>query len=235
MRIILCDDEDIFSEQLKDYLEIFFDNNKLEQPVIDIFDNGEMLLKDTGNKDIVFLDVEMPGLSGIHIGNELKKYNPDIIIFIVTSYSEYLDEAMRFHVFRYLTKPVDKQRLFRNMKDAIYQYTTVNAKITIETKDGVEVVKMSDIVCVEIINRRTIIHTNKKDYQSVNNMQYWLDHLDKACFFQSHKSFIVNMEYVTRFDTSMIYLAGGKLEAYLTRRRFKQFKNSYMLYLEGRR
>lgn len=64
----------------------------------------------------------MPGLDGIYVGNELKKKDKDIIIFIITSYSEYLDEAMRFHVFRYLSKPIDRQRLFRNLKDALDLY-----------------------------------------------------------------------------------------------------------------
>ena len=92
------------------------------------------LLADAMDKDIVFLDIEMPGLNGIYVGNELKNKNPNIIIFIVTSYSEYLDDAMRFHVFRYLSKPVDPNRLFRNLKDAIELYNTTVTKIPIETK-----------------------------------------------------------------------------------------------------
>ena len=66
----------------------------------------------------------MPGMNGIYVGNELKKSNPAVIIFIVTSYSEYLDEAMRFHVFRYLSKPLEQQRFFRNMQDAVNLYHT---------------------------------------------------------------------------------------------------------------
>ena len=83
------------------------------------FTDGESLLADEGDKDFVFLDVEMPGFNGIYIGNELKKKNNKIIIFVVTAFSEYLDDAMRFHVFRYLSKPLDQQRFFRNMDDAI--------------------------------------------------------------------------------------------------------------------
>ena len=52
----------------------------------------------------------MPGMNGIYVGNELKKSNPAVIIFIVTSYSEYLDEARRSHVSRYLSKPLEQQR-----------------------------------------------------------------------------------------------------------------------------
>ena len=95
-----------------------------------------LYLADQEEKDIVFLDIEMPGMNGIYVGNELKKANKNVLIFVITSYSEYLDDAMRFDVFRYLSKPLDKQRLFRNMKDALICYNSITAKILVETKQG---------------------------------------------------------------------------------------------------
>lgn len=70
----------------------------------------------------------MSGFDGIYVGNELKKQNESAIIFIVTSHLEYLDAAMRFHVFRYLSKPIDKQRLFQNLDDALELYYSINQK-----------------------------------------------------------------------------------------------------------
>ena len=95
-------------EQLEKYVIEFFKSRKLKSPEIQCYSNGEALLSDAGSKDIVFLDIEMPGLDGIYVGRQLKEENKDIIIFILTSYVEYLDDAMRFHVFRYLSKPLDK-------------------------------------------------------------------------------------------------------------------------------
>ena len=59
--------------------------------------SGQQMLElvETYKPQVCFLDVEMPGLSGIHVGAELKEHNPQIKIFIVTSYPDYLDEAMR--------------------------------------------------------------------------------------------------------------------------------------------
>lgn len=134
MRILICDDDALIIEQLQKYIKIFFENIGVKCPELICFSDGESLLADKGEKDILFLDVEMPGMNGIYVGKELKKKNENIIIFIVTSYSEYLDEAMRFHVFRYLSKPLDKQRFFRNMKDAVDLYNTMTVKIPVETK-----------------------------------------------------------------------------------------------------
>ena len=134
MRILICDDDEFIINKLHKYIRSYFEHIHLKCPEITSFTNGEALLADSGDKDILFLDIEMPGMNGIYIGNEIKKRNKDTIIFIITSFSEYLDEAMRFHVFRYLSKPIDKQRLYRNLKDAIEMYHSTTAKIPIETK-----------------------------------------------------------------------------------------------------
>jgi len=235
MRILICDDDNIIAGQLNKYLHEYFDRNKLKCPNIVIFNDGESLLQDSGDKDIVFLDVEMPGMSGIYVGNELKKSNENIIIFIVTSYVEYLDEAMRFHVFRYLSKPLDKQRLFRNMKDAIQLYNTSVTKIAIETRQKVHTVLASDIISIEAQGRKVIVHTVTDDYESVHNMQYWIQTLRMNCFFQTHRSFIVNLNHVSDFDHSLVHLYSNQFEAYLTRRKYTQFKEAYLLYLESTR
>ena len=177
----------------------------------------------------------MPGFDGIYVGNELKKQNDSVIIFIVTSYLEYLDAAMRFHVFRYLSKPIDKQRLFQNLDDALELYYSINQKIAVETKSGVTSVLTCDIVYVEAKGRKVIVHTVTADLDSTQTLQFWIEHLPQATFFQSHRSYIVNMTMVTSFDHELIYLCDGQFTAYLTRRKFTEFKRAYLMFMESKR
>lgn len=235
MRILICDDDILIQKQLHKYLNEYFQRAKLKCPEICVYDTGEELLSDNLEKDIVFLDIELPGLSGIYVGNELKRINEKIIIFIITSFSEYLDEAMRFHVFRYLSKPIDRMRLFRNLKDALQLYNSVSCKIPIETKDKTYTLPLSDIVFVEAQGHTITVHTIAKDYQSIRKMAYWTKLLSVNSFFQSHRSFIVNLHYVTDFDHSIIHLYNSQFEAYLTKRKYQQFKSAYFLYLESMR
>lgn len=235
MRIAICDDNPQIIEQLTKYLNEFFRKNNLKVPHIVPFTSGEALLSAATPSDIVFLDIEMPGVDGIYVGNKLKEANPKTIILIVTSFAEYLDEAMRFQVFRYLSKPIEKMRLFRNLRDALKLYNSSNTKIAITTKDGLYTVSTSDIICVEAQMRKVIVHTTSNDYFSTQNMQYWLDTLTEPCFFQSHRSFIVNLEYITDFDNSVIHLYNKQFTAYLTRRKHTEFKANYLLYLESMR
>lgn len=235
MRILICDDDVEIAKQLEKIVHCYFQKNALKVPEIVTYDNGEDLLNDSGTKDIVFLDIEMPGMSGIYVGNELKRTNENVIIFIVTSYSEYLDEAMRFHVFRYLSKPLDKQRIFRNMKDALALYNTSVNKIPIETKNGISIVPAADIIFIEAHGHRVTIHTLRQDYESIHSMKYWVEKLNMPCFFFSHRSYLVNLKYVSDFDHSLIHLHNTQFAAYLTRRKYTQFKDAYLLYLESTR
>ena len=235
MRILLWDVDTLVLEQLKKLLEYFFENVHVKIPEIVSYTSGEELLKDKEQKDIVFLDIEMPGVDGIYAGNELKTENRNVIIFVVTSYSEYLDEAMRFHVFRYLSKPLDKQRFFRNLKDALAYYNSITLKIPVETKQAVYSFPASQIIAIEAQGRKVIVHTARQDFDSIHNMNYWLEKLPQNSFFQTHRSFIVNFEHIVDFDHSTVHLSNPQITAYLTRRKYSSFRNAYLLYLESMR
>lgn len=71
MRILICDDDTLIIEQLQKYIESYFESNHLKCPELVSFTSGESLLADKNEKDIVFLDIEMPGMNGIFVGNEL--------------------------------------------------------------------------------------------------------------------------------------------------------------------
>ena len=235
MRILICDDDELIRRQIHKFLRDYFKNAHLPCPEIVMYENGESLLKDAGDKDIVFLDVEMPGLKGIHVGKELQKSNPRIIIIIVSAFPEYLDDAMRFHVFRYLSKPLEKLRFFQNMKDALQRYNSTAGKVVIECRDKTNVtVSTADIIAVETSERRVIIHTLTSKYESSETISYWREKLQDKCFITTHKSYIVNMTHVIGFNHELIQLE-NKVTAYLTKRKYKEFKHAYLLYVESLR
>lgn len=238
MRIILCDDDKIFLQQMKKYLLEFFRLDKLRAPEIASYVSGDELAASGDVGEIAFLDVEMPGLSGIHVGEKLKRLNPRIKIIILTSYIDYLDEAMKFHVFRYLSKPVDKNRLFRNMKEALYQIQMETRPVPIVRKEGVVVRQADDVLMVEAQSRKVVVTTVDSTYETVTPIREWGHLLEIPSFFQTHRSFIINMRYVASFTKDTVRLIGPDKQertAYLTKRRYTEFKNAYFLYLESTR
>lgn len=237
MRILFCDDDSQISALLYKNVKDYFKRNGLKQPDYAIYTSGDELLKHETKADIVFLDIEMPGKSGIHIGAKLMDYNPRVKIIIVTSFQDYLDEAMKVRVFRFLSKPINLNRLISALKDALYQYSMETVTIPIETKDGVIVCNAEDIICFEGTRRETKIYTVEGEIESTKGIQFWQDVLDVMSFYSTYRNFIVNMKYVASFDKQTVKLKNKSIEvsAYLARRRYVDFKNQYLLYMESKR
>lgn len=199
------------------------------------FPSGDALLNNGDLRaDIAFLDVEMPGVSGIRLGEILKEHNPYIKIFILTAFPDYLDEAMRFQVFRYLSKPLDKNRLFRNLKDAVQQYLTDTKEFTIDTAEGVLVRRAEEIICVESSGRGTIVYTTRETICSKDSIHIWQARLDLPCFCSTHRSFIINFRFVNTIlkDTIVLQHGNFRKDVYLTRRKYNAVKDAFLFYQE---
>lgn len=235
MRIVFCDDDPLILEQLQGYVTEFFRQFGGPMPELTAYETGDLLIAQEPRADIAFLDVEMPGISGIHVGAKLKEKNPRVKIFIVTAYPDYLDEAMRFQVFRYLSKPIDKTRLFRNLKDAVNSYCMESREFPIATNEGVFVRRSEEIICVETIQRKTIVHTVDRDFVSTQTLEFWRQILNLPCFYATHRSYIINMRFVYSIKKDSVRLKCGdrQIAAFLSRRKYAQFKNTYLLYMES--
>lgn len=235
MRIVFCDDDPLILEQLQGYVTEFFRQFGGPMPELTAYETGDLLIAQEPRADIAFLDVEMPGISGIHVGAKLKEKNPRVKIFIVTAYPDYLDEAMRFQVFRYLSKPIDKTRLFRNLKDAVNSYCMESREFPITTNEGVFVRRSEEIICVETIQRKTIVHTVDRDFVSTQTLEFWRQILNLPCFYATHRSYIINMRFVYSIKKDSVRLKCGdrQIAAFLSRRKYAQFKNTYLLYMES--
>lgn len=149
--ILVCDDSAEIVEQVKKLLCAWEKVNTVSFN-IDCRQSGKFILENKHKYDIAFIDIEMPEMSGLELAVELKKQNPDVLIIVLTSFQRYLDDAMRIHVFRYLSKPVDVNRFNKNLFDAVQEYRTLSKTIILETHDIVKKIKTKDILYIE--NRR---------------------------------------------------------------------------------
>lgn len=163
IRVFLCDDDPSYLEYLSGIVGQFFQQNKIEAGIKTFLD-GETLLEEPEMADLVFLDVEMPEKSGIEIGKCIKEKNPYALIFIVSFTERYLDDAMDFHVFRYIEKSTLSDRIMRNLSDALVAYKNTNPKITITQNGETIVCREADIVMIENQKRCVHIYTMNHKY-----------------------------------------------------------------------
>ena len=233
MIIFMCDDDPLANIKTEKYLRSYFKTIGIKDYKIYSFSCGEDAVSSKLIPDIAFLDVEMEGISGIKTAEVLKKKNDSLIVFILTSFSDYLDAAMRENVFRYLSKPLEKERLFRNMKDAVNLYFSQTKSVEIETKDRRIVIPLKKVICIESERHSSVFHTTDGDYLATKPLRYWVDSIRLPCFYQPHRSFLVNLVHVSDYDAREIRFFGSSCKAYMASRRYSDFKQKMMLYLEG--
>lgn len=236
INVLICDDNAVFLDEINRLTKDFGQKHNLELN-IDLRESADFVFEEKAVYDIAFIDIEMPKTSGLILAEELQKINPDIIVIVVTSFQHYLDDAMRIHVFRYLSKPVDVTRFFENFKDAVKEYNSISKSIVFDLRDRVITVKTKDILYIENKKHGSFVVT-KNDAFTVNKKPKELCSLinQPNCFVYSHNSYIVNLQNVIDFDKNSIKLRKNDNEtvsAYMSQRKYSDFKKAFLAFAGG--
>lgn len=161
--------------------------------------------------DLMFLDINMPHLSGIEFLESLE--NPPLTI-ITTAYSEYALDGYRLHVVDYLMKPISFQRFFQAVSKAQELYRSyvqipneANAAKTnmyVRQGDAFQRVDLSEILFIESMQNYAKLHLIDKVLTIHQTMISLEDLLPKELFFRIHRSYLINL---SKIDT----IAGGRV------------------------
>lgn len=233
LRIIICDDEKAYVDSVQRNVDSFLKEKNMEASYSLYTDCNEFMQNNSDFFDIAFLDIEMGEIKGTQVAEELKKINPHIIVFIITSYDQYLDEAMDLNVFRYIKKPLDEKRLLNGLDKAIQLLDKTVIEFYLKSNNTLEKVISSDIVYVEIVGHSTKVVTINGEYISKNNMRFWKEKLSASFFFPVHSSFIVNVKFITKYERYMLTL-NNKHSVPVAYRSQAAFKRYFMKYNGGR-
>lgn len=241
MNIAICDDDKSFRDLLEKHLRNYFNERNISLNFFQ-FSCGEDLLNSDILFDLVFLDVEMGKINGIDTGKELKRRNPHNIIFVITSYEGYLDDAFKIHAFRFLSKPLDVLRLYKALDDAA---ELINNDIIVfyDVKSGSNVrIYTNDIIYLEIEKKKTKIVTVDNIYYSNEKISVWKNRLNAISFVCPHSSYIANLDYSIKHTRTLLILAkkdldGNIIEKYeisIAPKRQAEIKRLFFYVLERR-
>lgn len=206
MNIAICDDETEYANDIRVHLNQYSSEHGLTFDIYD-FNSGEEILASNTVFDIAFLDIEMDGINGIEVGRELQKANPDLVLIYVTAYNHYLDDALDLGITRFFDKPIDSQRFYEGMDKAISKIDNTELQFYLkDSNKGVVTVRSKDIIFVEIIGRKTKIHTKSHEYLSKDGIKIWKARLNKSYFEIPHNSYIINTNFITYYCKDYIML-----------------------------
>ncbi|MBQ8539239.1 MAG: response regulator transcription factor [Ruminococcus sp.] len=237
LNILICDDDKNIVQQVSSLLDKVKEKHNIDFK-IDTNTDGEFSIDKNAIYDIAILDIEMNGISGLEVAEKLKRNNPDVIIIILTSYSDYLDSAMKISVFRYLSKPIDEQRFHKNFLEALEHYRNISKQIVVKFNDTVSYVKTRDILYIENLKHGSSMVTKTNTIKTNKKPEEWYAIIDqKDRFVFSHKSFLVNLQNIINFDkTTMTFQKQDeRLDiACVSRRYYNDLKKAFFDFVGGK-
>lgn len=232
MRVLICDDEIFAVESIKKIVFEYFSERNLIAEIVAETDSAKVL-DDKSYFDMAFLDVEMPKHSGLEIAKCLLDVNPNTIVFIITSHQGYLDSAMDLRVFRFLPKPLDRERIFSGLDSAIRFYNE-NTRMFLTDGTTAQRIYMRDILYITIHKRKTLVVTKSDEIISDRSLAQWKEILPDNCFAQPHYSYLVSLQNIEMLEKDNIVLKMNNNETVnvkISQRKYKEFRNKFFDYI----
>jgi len=235
IRSLIIDDNPFIIDLLTDQLQ----QNHTEIEFLGSANNGNTGIEKIKSfkPDLIFLDVEMPDMTGFEMLSQLKEINFQTIF--ITSFSHYAINAIRFNALDYLVKPIDEKELAQairrykakdglsvnktHIKQALINLKTKNLEdqtLFLQTQNGELKLVLKTIVKFEGDRNYSYIHlSNKSKKLSSKTLSYFEDILADKGFFRSHRSFLVNRFHINSIISKDHFLMKDKSEVPISRRK----------------
>lgn len=198
MNIAICDDNDFLLMQLLNTIKQLIDkhnhyNFKFEYYC---YNNALELLRDYSSKmfDVVFLDIEMPQINGLKVGDQIFAINNDVFIFYVTSYESYMSESIKHRVYRFINKN-DEKELEKGILSLFDDLINLHSRYKFNFKNSSYNLPTNSIMYCESIRNKVFIHTESKTFEQVISIRQILVKLPRN-FCRCHSSYVVNVKKI---------------------------------------
>ncbi len=234
MRIAICDDDE---QELAHLLELIMEYQVSHEISFDChsFHNSTDFLCNakSGEYDLVFLDVLMPGVSGIQAARELRILDQNVRLVFISSSSDFAVESYSVGACHYLLKPADSNSLFP-LLDRIKSELSVQQEecLILKSRGGVVGVSFINLEYVEVINKTVSFHLSDSTIHEVPAALADFEErlLARPEFLKPHRSYIINLNHVHSIGTNCVVMKSGH-SIPVSRRLHNQVRDVYIHFL----
>lgn len=232
MRILICDDERQYADSLEQYVNEYMTARNTNFEVETVCD-PKIVLNNNTTYQLVFLDIQMNEIDGISLAKVLKERNSKVVIFFVTSFKDYQDDAMDLRAFRFFEKPINPERLYSGLDKAMEYIDESYIDFYIYANNEQKKILTDEVIYVERGNRQVTLVTTHGNYTTREAFDEWCDILQNSFFYRVHKSFIVNLHYITSYKYTELWIQNN-IRIPIATRRQADFHKFWFAYLRRR-
>ena len=196
------------------------------------FNSGEELLQSEEDFDIVFLDIMMDGLDGMKTAKRIRKKASCRLLVFISASRDYVFDAYDVEAFWYLVKPVEREKLKQVLKKAVLKTEAASPDFILVNKGRQkQKIFLRDILYFEIMGRLIDIHKTGGISDYYGKIGILEEELREKGFFRCHKSYLVHLKYVTRYNRQEAVLDNGE-KIPVSKRRYEEFCKALLSYMK---
>lgn len=177
--------------------------------------------------DALFLDVQMPGESGITLARKLRDRGDLIPVVFVTGIDDYISEGYDVQAVHYLLKPVKTEKIEECLNRIYRELGQEEPYLLLNTQEGAVKLLQREIVKVEVFTHRCVYTTIKGEYNALHSLKEAQERLYPGWFVRSHRSILVNLKHVEAITRDKVFLTGGQ-EALVSRRLYNELNEAFI-------
>lgn len=211
--IAICDDIKEINDQIVYYIKEFSKEFSVDFS-INTANNAQELYKilEEKNIDLLFLDIELPDINGVEIGNHIRKklFDDNMQIVYVSGKEEYYIQLFDIRPMHFLKKPFTKNDIYRELNEWIRLNKINNPMFSYKIGQDTFFQEINDIIYFEIAGKKIRMVTTSLDILFYSNINQIEQNLEKFYFTTVHKSYLINMNKIEKYGSKEVIMRGGK-------------------------
>lgn len=227
-RIAVCDDEE---GQCRAALEVISKWSRLSGYAcrMRFYPSAEAFLfeyQEDKTCDILLLDIEMEGLSGIELAKRIRRENKRMEIIFLTSHFEFIGEGYEVDALHYLMKPVPEDKLMAVLSKAAERLAEEPPSLVISCEGETIRLYEEDILYVEAFLHYISIHTREREYKIKESISAFAEKLG-ADFYRIHRSYLASLKHIRRISRTSVTMEDQK-ELPLSRGKYDDINRAFI-------
>lgn len=222
IRIAIVEDDCGAAELLSSYIQRYGDEMGEKFDITHYEDGASFLRSDPKSWQIIFMDIEMPGMDGMETSRRLREMDREAVLIFVTNLAQYAIEGYEVGALDFILKPVNYFSFKLKMGKAISAVRLRQREIfSVSNEGSVWYIKAAELCYVEVMGHNLIYHTVNGAFKTAGALKSEEKRLEGMGFFRCNYCYLVNLRYVSGIKGNTVTVHGEELE--ISRNRKKPF------------
>lgn len=231
--ILICDDDLIFGQLLEKKVKAYMKERQIKCET-ELYTDGNELLEKLRKKtpEAIFLDIDMPAISGMEMAEQIFKNCINTNVIFVTNRDDLVFQAIHYQPFRFIRKEKLEEELEEALGKLMEKIDKDEKMLELQTKDGNVVVPLKDVIYLESCKHYlTVYHQDgcSEIRGKISNFEKWMTDYG---FIRIHRSYLVNMHYIKTIRANGVELDNDELLP-ISREKVQEIKKQHMVYLRS--